>query len=186
MDARQRSEAKLKSEIGEQPSRLKSRSLLWPSEDCGAPQAIIPSSSSSAAMAFTCPIDESNDKSGGKDLQCHLCQSRLHSYRSLIEHFNRRHGVARSLMSKMYVYKQAAAARRVLRNVTLSRDEFNSVAPHVAATEPSRTCICLMCNMVLNKRRVAKHFEEVHGCDISWGGGEGMGEEGRCEEGGGE
>ena len=58
-------------------------------------------------MAFTCPIDESNDRSGGADLQCHLCQSRLHSYRSLIEHFNRRHGVARSLMSKTYVYKKA-------------------------------------------------------------------------------
>ena len=80
--------------------------------------ASISSSSSSVAMAFTCPIDESNDRSGGADLQCHLCQSRLHSYRSLIEHFNRRHGVARSLMSKTYVYKKA---RRTKKNTTNTR-----------------------------------------------------------------
>ena len=68
----------------------------------------------------------------------------------------------------MHLHTQASAARRVLRDVTLSRDEFDSVAPHVGAAEPSRTCICLVCNVVLNKRRAAKHFAEVHGCDISW------------------
>ena len=67
-----------------------------------------------------------------------------------------------------HVHAQAAAARRVLRDVTLSRDEFDSVAPHVGGSEPSRTCLCLVCNVVLNKRRAAKHFEEVHGCNISW------------------